>query len=115
MNLKSSCVISTLVAILITLAAGPVDCDSTMYLSVCQELVNTARSYEARANSHSNIAKAYQMQIQNLATMPKNQGTISAMDSLFSQYDQNRTMENKFRLMFRQATDEADKCMRSAQ
>ncbi len=90
-------------------------CDRTLYLTVCQELVNQARSYEARANQHGQVAKSYQMQIENLAKSPVNQGTVTAMDSLFAQYDQNRALERKFQQMFRDATAEADRCMKSAQ
>ena len=43
--------------------------------------------------------------------MPKNQNTISAMDSLYAQYDQNRLLEIKFKELYRQATDEAQRCM----
>lgn len=100
---------------LILAATSPADCDRSMYLGVCQELVNTARSYEARSTYHQNIARSIQMQIQNLAKMPKNQGTMMAMENLFSQYDQNRALENKFRALFRKANEEADRCMKSAE
>lgn len=93
----------------------PADCDRSMYLGVCQELVSTARSYEARSTYHQNIARVLQMQIENMAKLPKNQGTIMAMENLFAQYDQNRALENKFRAMFRQANEEADRCMKSAE
>jgi hypothetical protein len=115
MNLKSAFTVSVLVAILTFLATTRVDCDSSMPLAVCQELVSTARSYEARATFHNNVAKSLQTQITSLATFPKNQGTISAMDTLFSQYDTNRTMESKFRALYQQTTDAANACMKSAQ
>lgn len=87
--------------------------ERTMYLSVCQELVSTARAYEARAEAHNRLAKAYMLQIQSLAKFPNNQGTSIAMDSLFAQYDQNRKMESKFRELYRETTERANNCMRS--
>jgi len=115
MNLKAAFSVFSLVAMLTILTATTADCDRTMYLGVCQELVSGARSYEARATFHNNVAKAFQIQIESLSKLPKNQGTISAMDSLFSQYDQNRMLEGKFRSLFRQASDDADRCMKSAE
>jgi len=91
-----------------SLAAG----ERTMYLNVCQELVTQARAYEIRASQHNNIAKSFQIQIESLAKLPKTQGTISAMDNLFSQYDQNRLLEIKFRELYRQTADEAERCMK---
>lgn len=107
-------VMSLAIASLILLGAtAPVSAvERTMYLNVCQELVSQARSYEARASQHNNIAKSFQMQIENLAKMPKTQSTVSAMDSLFSQYDQNRLLEIKFRELYRQTSDEAERCMK---
>ncbi len=96
-------------------ATSPADCDRSMYLGVCQELVNTARAYEARSTYHNTIARSLQMQIESLAKLPKNQGTIMAMENLFAQYDQNRALENKFRALFRKANDEAERCMKSAE
>jgi hypothetical protein len=90
-------------------------CDRTNYLSVCQELVSTARGYEARANYHAQVSKNLMMQIENYAKLPKNQGTQQALDSLFSQYEENRAMEGKLRALYREATREADRCMRSAE
>ena len=87
--------------------------ERAMYLSVCQELVSTARAYEARAEAHNRLAKAYMLQIQNLAKFPNNQGTSAAMDTLFSQYDQNRKLESKFRELYRETTDRANNCMKS--
>jgi len=112
MNPKSVIISVTICSLLLILAAGPAYPDRTLYLTVCQELVNQARGYEARAAFHNNVAKAYQMQIENLSKMPKNQGTISQMDTLFSQYDQNRLLELKFRELYRQASEEADRCMK---
>jgi len=112
MNPKPLIIAVTICSLLLILAAGPAYPDRTLYLTVCQELVNQARAYEARASFHNNVAKAYQMQIENLAKMPKNQVTISQMDSLFSQYDQNRLLEIKFRELYRQGSEEADRCMK---
>jgi len=95
--------------------AQPADCDRSMYLGVCQELVNTARSYEARSTYHQNIARSIQVQIESMARLPKNQGTIMVMENLFAQYDQNRALEIKFRALFRQSNDDADRCMKSAE
>ena len=75
-------------------------------------MVSQARAYDARASQHNNVAKGYQMQIENLAKLPKNQTTVSAMDSLFAQYDQNRLLEIKFRELYRQTSAEAERCMK---
>lgn len=112
MNFRSSFIVFTLLSLSL-LYAAPGYCERTWYLSVCQELVSSARAYEARAESHNQIAKSYMLQIQNMAQQPKNQATIQAMDNLFAQYDQNRKMEQKFRELYRQATDEAKQCMKS--
>ncbi len=88
-------------------------CERSAYLSVCHELVSMARAYEARAEAHNRVAKSYMMQIQNLASFPKNEGTIASMDALFSQYDQNRKLESKFRELYRETAEEAKKCMKS--
>jgi|GEM_PF-625816 len=113
MNLKSLVLSLAIVSLLLFAATTPVPAvERTMYLNVCQELVSQARSYEARATQHNNIAKGFQMQIENLAKMPKTQSTVSAMDSFFSQYDQNRLLEIKFRELYRQTSDEAERCMK---
>lgn len=112
MNPRSLIISLAICSLLLMLAAGPAYPDRTLYLTVCQELVNQARSYEARAGFHNSVAKSYQMQIENLAKMPKNQGTISQMDTFFAQYDQNRLLELKMRELYRQATEEADRCMK---
>jgi hypothetical protein len=112
MNLKPLIIPIAFFSLMLILAAGPAAADRTLYLTVCQELVNQARAYEARASFHNSVAKGYQMQIENLSKMPKNQGTISQMDILFSQYDQNRLLEIKFRELYRQSSDEADRCMK---
>ncbi len=106
--------ICTLIALFLA-ANSPAECDRSMYLGVCQELVSAARSYEARSTYHQNIARSIQMQIEAMAKLPKNQGTIMALENLFAQYDQNRALENKFRALFRQANDEAERCMKSAE
>jgi hypothetical protein len=87
---------------------------STATLSVCNELLAMARAYQARAEAHNNLAKAYMTQIQNLAKFPKNDGTVQSMDTLFSQYDQNRQLESKFRGLYRDTAAQAEQCMKSA-
>lgn len=115
MNLKTTLFLFCIVSGLIVAMTLPANCDRSMLLVVCQELFSTARSHEARATFHSNVARNIQIQIETMAKLPKNQGTILAMENLFTQYDQNRTLENKFRTLFRQTTEEAERCMRSAQ
>jgi len=115
MNLKSAFTIVAMLSLLLVGVAGPALSEKTMYLNVCQELVNQARVYEARAVYHNKTARAFMMHIENQAKLPKNQGTIAAMENLFSQYDQNRELENKFRELYRQASEEAKRCMKSAE
>jgi len=115
MNAKAPAIILALVALMVISAIGPAYGDRSTYLVVCQELVNRARAYEARANQANQVAKALMAQIENLAKYPKNQSTVNGMDSLFSQYDENRAMEQKFRELYRQAQDEAKQCMQQVQ
>ena len=115
MNAKTPVIILALVALLIIATIGPAYGDRTVYLVVCQELVNRARAYEARANQANQTAKGLVAQIENLAKYPKNQSTVSGMDALFAQYDENRAMEQKFRELYRQAQDEAKQCMQQVQ
>ena len=115
MNAKTPVIILALVTLMVISAIGPAYGDRSVYLVVCQELVNRARAYEARANQANQIAKALMAQIETLAKYPKNQGTVSGMDSLFAQYDENRAMEQKFRELYRQAQDEAKQCMQQVQ
>ena len=115
MSLRATFIAATVLAVLIILATGPAYCERTVYLSVCQELVNQARTHEARAAAHGRIAKSLMSQIESLAKLPKNQGTMSAMDNLFSQYDENRALESKFRQLYRQSSDESDRCMKTAE
>jgi hypothetical protein len=116
MNAKTAFVAFALViaAALLT-PAGPAYCDRTVYLTVCQELVTHARAYEARANFHNQVCKNLMVQIEAFSKLAKNQGTISAIDTLFKQYDENRALETKFRQLFRKSSDEADKCMKTAE
>jgi hypothetical protein len=114
MDLKKALTVTLFFALIMAFAVGPGYCERTMVLSVCQELVNSARGYEARATAHSRIAKSLQAQIENLAKMPQSSATMQAMDSLFAQYDENRAMEMKMRDLYRQSTQESDRCMRSA-
>ncbi len=96
-------------------AAGIGNCQPGMVLNVCQELLNNARMYEARASNHNRAAKVIQTQIESMAKLPKNDGTIQAIDNLFAQYDQNRSLESKYRELYKQATEEANRCMKSAE
>jgi hypothetical protein len=113
MNIRSPFIVSAFLALILICSANPGYCERTWYLSVCQELVSAARAYEARAEAHNRIAKNFMIQIENMAKLEKNQGTIAAMDNLFAQYDQNRKMEGKLRELYRQATEEAKQCMKS--
>lgn len=115
MSLRAPFIVATLLAVLTVIASGPAYCERTVYLSVCQELVNQARTYEARATAHGRIAKSLMAQIQSVAALPKSQATMASMDALFAQYDENRALEGKFQSMYRQATEESDKCMKTAQ
>jgi hypothetical protein len=112
MNLKSG----LLIIALCFLAASPaLSNDRGSYLNVCQELVSSARTYEARSAHHGRVAKQLQSQIENLTKMPRNDNTGQIIDSLFGQYDENRALESKFRDLYRQSSDEAKKCMKSAE
>ena len=115
MSLKTVFVVIALLSFLVVAGIGPAYCQATAVLNVCQELVNSARSYEARATAHGRIAKALSVQIQNLSRQSKSEATMAAIENLFSQYDENRTLENKFRTLYRQATEESERCMKNAQ
>lgn len=114
MSLKTAFVSSLMIAIVVA-AAGPAPCQSTSMLNVCQELVSSARSYEARAAGHSRIAKALMAQIESMAKLSKSEAQVAAMDNLFAQYDENRALENKFRSLYRQAAEESERCMKASQ
>lgn len=113
MKAKFPFILLILAISLICLSPQPAKCERTNYLALCQELVSNARTYEARASHHNRVAKSYQMQIENMAKQPKNQATISAMDTLFSQYDENRVLESKFMELYKQSAEEAKKCMKA--
>ncbi len=74
MNAKTPVIILALVALMMISAIGPAYGDRTTYLVVCQELVNRARAYEARANQANQIAKALMAQIENLCKIPQKSG-----------------------------------------
>jgi hypothetical protein len=114
MNLRVPIIAFSLALILVT-TAGPAFCQRTLFLGLCQELVNTARSYEARANFHHQVSRTLMVQIENQAKLPKNNVTIATMDNLFAQYDENRALERKYRELYRKTTSEADGCMKGAQ
>ncbi len=86
MNLKFAIVVLLTVSFMLLSATAPVYCERTLSLTVCQELVNSARSYEARSTYHNQAAKAYMAQIQSFAKQPTNQNTSAVMDNLFTQY-----------------------------
>ncbi len=113
MNLRYAAI--TLLASIIIANGAPAFCERTIYLNVCQELVNSARSYEARASHHARMAKVVQTQIELFAKLPKDVNTSQAIDQLFSQYDENRVLEAKFRDLYKQTSEEAKKCMKSAE
>ncbi len=115
MNAKIAFVAFALVAAALLTAAGPAHCDRTVYLTVCQELVTHARAYEARANFHNQVCKNLMIQIENHSKLAKTQATVSIIDTLFQQYDENRALEAKFRQLFRKSSDEADKCMKTVE
>jgi hypothetical protein len=115
MNLKFALIVLAVFSLLLFSATGPVHCERTMSLTVCQELVNSARGYEARSAYHNRVAKTLMSQIQTMAKQPNTSATVSAMDTLFSQYDENRVMERKYMDLYRQVSDEANNCMKSLQ
>jgi hypothetical protein len=86
-----------------------------MFLSLCQELVSSARSYDSRAAHHGNVAKSLMQQIENQAQLPKTEATIANMDRLFTQYDEHRAMQTKFNELYKKATEEAQNCMKSVE
>ncbi len=110
MNLKIASAAGILIAL--TAYGTPAFSERTQYLNLCQELVNSARSYEARASFHARQAKNIQSQIEAYARLPRDTSTSAAIDIFFSQYDENRVMEAKYRELYRQATEEAKNCMK---
>jgi hypothetical protein len=116
MNRKAALIFLALVSLLLILITGPAYCEPrTAYLVACQQLVSTARGYEAQASAHGQIAKNLQMQIENVSKFPKSQGQALGIDTLFSQYDQNRALEQKYRELYREAADQAKSCMKAAE
>jgi len=55
------------------------------------------------------------IKIESYAKLPKNSATILAVDNLFSQYDENRALERKYRELYRKIAAEADGCMKDAE
>lgn len=111
--IRSVFVVFALLSILSVSGPGQVFSDSGMALNVCQELVNNARAYENRATWHNRVCKNLMQQIETMSKSPQNPGTSQALETLFQQYDQNREMENKLRQLFRQTSEEAERCMKS--
>jgi hypothetical protein len=105
-----------LLALILLCAAATAFCaERSVYLGVCQELVNSARAYEARANYHNQVAKNIMLQIDSCSKLPKNSGTMQTIDNLFSRYEETRALENKLRALQREAARQADTCMKSAE
>ncbi|MBI5248375.1 MAG: hypothetical protein HY912_02675 [Desulfomonile tiedjei] len=115
MNLKAAATLVILLILMTTLGAGPASSGRTNVLVVCQELLGQARTYEARATYHGQVCKALMQQIENMAKQPKTPGTSAAIDQYFAQYDENRSLENKFRELFRQATEDSRQCMKTVE
>jgi hypothetical protein len=115
MNLKSAFIVFALTILLLVSVGGPGPCQGQQVVTVCQELVNLAASYDARASYHRQVAKAYTIHIESLAKLPKNTTTIQAMDNFFALYDQNRALEAKFKDLYRQTSEEAKRCMKSVE
>ncbi len=116
MNHKAALIIFALVVILPISALGPAYGESrTAYLVTCQQLVNTARGYEAQATAHGQIAKNLQIQIEGLSKMPKTSAQALGIDTLFSQYDENRALEQKYRELYREVSAQAKDCMKAAE
>ncbi len=116
MNHKTALIAFALVSIFVISAIGPAYGESrTTYLFTCQQLMNTARGYEAQASAHGQIAKNLQMQIENLSKMPKTSVQALGLDTLFDQYDQNRALEHKYRELYREASEQAKACMKAAE
>lgn len=113
MNLRSAAIF--LIILTCVLNSVPVFAERTMYLNVCQELVNSARAYEARATFHARTAKNIQAQIETYSRMPKDSNISQMIDTLFAQDHENRVLETKFRDLYRQTSEEAKKCMKSAE
>jgi len=114
MNLKAAATLLAFFILITTVFVPSAMSGRTNFLSVCQELMNQARTYEARASYHGQVCKALMQQIETVARQPKNDATISAIDQYFAQYDENRSLEHKFRELYKQATEDAKQCMKSA-
>ncbi len=112
--IRSIFVVVAFISILLVTGPGTALSDSGVALNVCQELLNSAKNYETKANWHNQVCTNLMQQIQNMSQLPKNNGTMQALDNLFKQYDQNRELENKYRQLSRQASDEAQRCMKTA-
>ncbi len=115
MGLKRKLLLLVLLSIALLYTAGTAFGGQTMVLGVCQELVNMARGYEARAAQHAAIAKSLMVQIENSASRTRSTSTSGTVDNLFEQYDQHRQMEKKLRELYRRVSEEAEKCMKAAE
>lgn len=102
-------------AVCVLVASGPAFAEKRMVLGLCQELVNMASSYQARAEQHAQVAKGIMSQIEMQAKQPKSEASSAVMDGLFSQYDEHRTLENKLRALYKSTASKADECMRSVE
>jgi hypothetical protein len=104
-----------LVAAFLLTGPAAAQAERTMYLGLCQELVNMARQYEARAANHARAAQNLMAQIESQARAPSSSATSAAMDHLFNLYDEHRAMETKLRQLYRKASREADKCLNTVE
>lgn len=115
MNLRAAATLLAFLILMTTFGANPAISGRTNFLGVCQELMAQARTYEARAVYHGQVCKALMQQIETVAKQPKNPATIAAIDQYFAQYDENRSLETKFKELYRQATEDAKQCMKSVE
>lgn len=113
MHLGKAAIFITTLAALILCTSGPAVSDRSMSLNLCQELVNYARSFEARANSHNHAAENIMRQIEHMSRQPKSEASRQAIENYFAQYDAHRTMAKKLEELFRKVTEEANDCMES--
>jgi hypothetical protein len=103
------------VTVCVLTASGPAFGENTMVLGLCQELVNMASSYQARAEQHAQVAKGIMAQIEVQAKQATSEVNSSVMDGLFQQYDQHRALENKLRALYKATASKADECMQSVE
>lgn len=113
-NVKTRTVLFILTAALSLSMVVPAESGRGRFLSLCQELVNQARSYESRATHHANEARNLMVRIEQMGSREKSAQTAADLDRLFKDYDEHRAMEKKLRELFRSLSQEADKCMKDS-